>query len=381
MTYTRKKILVFSDWFLPGFKAGGPIRSLVNLTQTLEHDFFIVTRNTDHDSSQPYPDIETNRWIKQSEHVQVLYLSEHAVDATIIRQLLTEASYDFIYLNSLFSPKFTLMPLRIAARLGLQDRVILAPRGMLKPAALSIKSRKKKIFLFISRLLGWFSGIRWHATNDEEADEIRKHYGRNSIIRVAPNLASVITHDVSPAHKESGTLHLVSIARISPEKGILEALEFLKHAHLEGAIRCAFYGTQQNTEYLQQCQNIAAQIDNATIEFPGEIAPEEIPQAIRDAHFFFLPTRGENFGHAIAEALQFGKPVIISDRTPWRNLTSVGAGWDLPLNAGSFAPILKHCLTMSAEEYSNLSQRASSFGKAHAQDSATVDLNYLLFEK
>lgn len=381
MTYTRKKILVFSDWFLPGFKAGGPIRSLVNLTQTLAHDFFIVTRNTDHDSSQPYPDIETNRWIKQSEHVQVFYLSEQAVDATIIRQLLTEASYDFIYLNSLFSPKFTLLPLRIAARLGLQHRIILAPRGMLKPAALSIKSRKKNIFLFISRLLGWFSGIRWHATNDDEADEIRKHYGRNSTIRIAPNLASVVTHDVSPAHKESGTLHLVCIARISPEKGILEALEFLKHARLEGAIRCTFYGTQQNTEYLQQCQNIAAQIDSSTIEFAGEIAPEQIARAIQDAHFFYLPTRGENFGHAIAEALQFGKPVIISDRTPWRNLTSAGAGWDLPLNAGSFAPILKYCLSMSAGEYSNLSQRASSFGKAHAQDSATVDLNYLLFEK
>ena len=46
---------------------------------------------------------------------------------------------------------------------------------------------------------------------------------------------------------------------------------------------------------------------------------------------FFLPTRGENFGHVIAEALSVGTPVLISDQTPWRKLAAVGLGHDLPL--------------------------------------------------
>lgn len=381
MTYTRKKILVFTDWFLPGFKAGGPIRSLVNLTTTLQHDFYIVTRNTDHDSEEPYTGITPQQWIKHDERVHVFYLTESSIDATIIRTLLTESSYDFIYLNSLFSPKFTLLPLRITARLGMQDRIMLAPRGMLKPAALSIKARKKKIFLFVSRYLGWFSGIRWHATNEEEAKEIRVHYGRNAQIRIAPNLASVISEPLPPAHKEQGRLVLVSIARISPEKGILEALEFLKYAQLQGSISCTFFGTQQNTEYLHRCRALAAEIPGADIRFPGEIAPENIAPALMDAHFFYLPTRGENFGHAIAEALQYGKPVIISDRTPWRNLTAAGAGWDLPLHAPSFAPVLANCLSMDHATYLRLSASAADFGKSHAQDPTSVDLNYALFEK
>ena len=381
MKYTRKKILVFTDWFLPGFKAGGPIRSLVNLTQTLQHDFFIVTQNTDHDSTVPYEGIATNCWVKRSEQVQVFYLNGQHINAAVIRQLIAERSYDFIYLNSLFSPKFTLLPLRIAARMGIQNRVVLAPRGMLKPAALSIKSRKKKIFLLVSRMLGWFRGIRWHATNPEEASEIRQHYGKRSIIHEAPNLASVITRDITPPAKESGVMNLVSIARISPEKGIMEAIAFLQHAQLEGVIRCTFYGTQQNGAYLEQCKELAAKINGAVIEFPGEIAPENIAQAIQDAHFFYLPTRGENFGHAIAEALQYGKPVIISDRTPWRNLADESAGWDLALNAESFAPVLQQCLNMNATQYSNFSHRAATYGRAHAQDPATIEQNYLLFEK
>jgi len=381
MTYTRKKILVFTDWFLPGFKAGGPIRSLVNLTTTLQHDFYIVTRNTDHDSDEPYAGITPHQWIKHEEHVHVFYLTETSIDADVIRTLLTESSYDFIYLNSLFSPKFTLLPMRIAARLGMQNRIILAPRGMLKPAALSIKSRKKKIFLFVSRFLGWFSGIRWHATNEEEAQEIRSHYGSNAHLRIAPNLATVISEPLPPAQKEQGQLVLVSIARISPEKGILEALEFLQHAQLKGNIRCTFFGTQQNTEYLQRCKEVAAHIPGADIRFPGEISPENIATALRDAHFFYLPTLGENFGHAIAEALQYGKPVIISDRTPWRNLVAAGAGWDLPLHAPSFAPVLSNCLAMDHATYLRLSTSAAVFGKSQAQDPATVDLNYHLFEK
>jgi glycosyltransferase involved in cell wall biosynthesis len=48
---------------------------------------------------------------------------------------------------------------------------------------------------------------------------------------------------------------------------------------------------------------------------------------------FFFPTRGENYGHVIAESLSVGTPVLISDQTPWRELSSDGLGWDLPLEA------------------------------------------------
>ena len=45
----KKKILVFIDWYLPGFRAGGPIRSCANLISHLsdEFDFNIVTTDTD----------------------------------------------------------------------------------------------------------------------------------------------------------------------------------------------------------------------------------------------------------------------------------------------------------------------------------------------
>lgn len=44
-----------------------------------------------------------------------------------------------------------------------------------------------------------------------------------------------------------------------------------------------------------------------------------------------MPTFNENYGHAIVESFVAGLPVVISDRTPWRNLEKINAGWDIPL--------------------------------------------------
>ncbi len=59
----EKKILVFIDWFLPGYKAGGPIRSVAHIVSQLSgnYKFFIVTRNTDYLESEPYKSIKSNQ--------------------------------------------------------------------------------------------------------------------------------------------------------------------------------------------------------------------------------------------------------------------------------------------------------------------------------
>jgi glycosyltransferase involved in cell wall biosynthesis len=370
---------VFSDWFLPGYKAGGPIRSLANLVHSLDFDFWIVTRITDHHSMQPYEGIKRGAWTQHRSNVQVCYVDQKDVTVPFVKNLLREQSFDYLYFNSLFSPIFTLLPLRAARAMGMTERCVLAPRGMLKPGALSIKSKKKKIFLFVSRLLGWFKNIRWHATNEQEMHEIKHHYGKSCNVFVAPNLASVIESNFEPARKESGSLKLVSIARISAEKGIREAIQFLKSADITSGLECIFFGTQQDEFYLNECKQLASQIAGARITFPGEIAPADIPGALQHAHFFYMATWGENFGHSIAEALQHGKPAIISDRTPWRHLSESKAGWDLPLDETSFAEVIRTCYSMSQEDYNAWSNGSKTLGRTHANNPRHIESYYSLF--
>jgi glycosyltransferase involved in cell wall biosynthesis len=376
----KKRILIFSDWYLPGYRGGGPIRSLANLVSTLRHEFYIVTRNTDHYSTDPYPNIVPDKWIKTADNVHVFYFDEGSISAAAIRDIIRDLKCDRIYFNSLFSPRFTLLPLRVARKMKLQDRCILAPRGMLKSGALSVKARKKKIFLTMVRFFGFFNGIRWHATSEEEAIEIKRTFPGTSNIRIAPNLSSAPHEKPAKIRKRAGELKMICIARISPEKGILEALQFLQQADLRGDVSVEFYGTPQNTAYLAACRALAQNIRGIHISFRGEIVPLDIPAVLTQHHFFYLATLGENFGHAIAEALTNATPVIISNTTPWTALKEKNAGWDLPLSADAFKEVLQYCLAMGGAEYESWSEGAYKYGQQVALDSASISACYAIFE-
>jgi hypothetical protein len=59
------KLLIFTDWFTPGYKAGGPVRSLLNLTRGLQEevDIYVFTSNKDLGAKEPYLDIPANEWV------------------------------------------------------------------------------------------------------------------------------------------------------------------------------------------------------------------------------------------------------------------------------------------------------------------------------
>jgi glycosyltransferase involved in cell wall biosynthesis len=377
----RRRVLVFTDWYLPGYRAGGPIRSLANLARAIDADFYFVTRITDHHSEARYPGIEPRTWYQRSANEWVFYVEAETLGRTLVRRLLGERTYDRIYLNSLFSPRFTLTPLRESRRMRLTERVILAPRGMLKPGALSVKSGKKRLFLFLSRLTGLYSGILWHATSEAEAEEIARHFGDAARVAVAPNLSTGVSAPPPRPLKVPGAIDLLTVARISPEKGITEAVRFLAAARLSGRVVWDIYGPQQNPAYLEEAQRIAAEIPNASITFHGEIAHERIAAELERHHFLYLATRGENYGHAIADALVHGTPVIISDRTPWQGLEARGCGWALPLEEAPFARALRAAQALDDAAYRAMCAASFTLGQSIATDPAAVEANRRLFEK
>ncbi|MBL7943405.1 MAG: glycosyltransferase [Flavobacteriales bacterium] len=376
----RKNILVLTDWFLPGYKAGGPIRSLANLVSAIrEIDFFIVTSDRDHHATAPYDGIAFNTWTKFSDNVQVYYASGGQPDATTWKKLFTERNYSHYYFNSLFSRPFTLRPLRILRSLNPGGKVVLAPRGMLQPGALGIKPVRKKIFLALCKAFGFFKGIRWHATSQAEALAIQ-NYLPSAEVHLAPNLASTTHRQITHPPKSPGLLKLLTIARYSPEKGIRESIEYLRTVDGMGDVTLHIYGTRQNEAYLNECQKAAENFRTVKVHFNGEIHPDEIPSALSNAHFFYSATLGENFGHAIAEALINGVPVIITNLTPWKNLSAQRAGFDLASEPDIFRQVLQQCIEMDNISYSEWTACAFNFGQQISQSAANTEACLTLFD-
>jgi len=108
------------DWYKPGFKAGGPIRSISNLIDYLssKFDIFIITRDTDYLETKSYNTINSNQW-NEIDGASVYYLSKSSTTLKSIKKLIKEVNPDIIYCNSLYSPFFTLIPLFLAKRMNI----------------------------------------------------------------------------------------------------------------------------------------------------------------------------------------------------------------------------------------------------------------------
>ena len=377
----KSKVLIFIDWFLPGDKAGGPIRSCANLMDHLgnDFDFSVVTRDTDYTETKSYLGITSDAWNILPDGKRVYYISANHLNKETISKLLSEEKYDVVYLNGIWSQAFTAWPMKQLKKSKFKGKVIVAARGMLAPSALAIKETKKKMYLYFIKWRNDFSNVIFHATNLQEASDIRKAIGDKNQILIAGNLPRKISESTQHTSKSTDKLRIISIARIAPEKNTLYAIEVLSKVKV--AVESDFYGPIYNEEYWKECKAATEKLpSNVKLNFMGPIPSENILNTLAKYDLFFLPTRGENFGHVILESLQAGTPVLISDQTPWNNLESLKVGWDLPLESQEkFVKIIEGMVNLQIEEFKKLSENAIRFSEDYATSEKLIEENKKLF--
>ncbi|HEV3413649.1 MAG TPA: glycosyltransferase, partial [Puia sp.] len=134
----------------------------------------------------------------------------------------------------------------------------------------------------------------------------------------------------------------IFVARLVSIKNLLFFLRTLS-AGVRSTVGLTVVGPVEDKGYWQECQALIAQLPaNISVDYLGPRRNDELMPLLQQHHIFVLPTTGENFGHSIFEALLAGRPVLISDQTPWLGLTAKQAGWDLPLGDPSgFARVVE----------------------------------------
>lgn len=320
-----ERLFIFYDYFSPAYKAGGPIQSINTMVKALNNtfDFSIFCSNQDLDGSmlQVQKDIWTNY-----EDTPAFYASQRFLKTQNILKLLEEKKPAILFINGIYSWYFNLLPLLFAKG----ARKIVSVRGMLHPGALSQKALKKKVYLLLWKLLGIHRSCEFHATTAEEKHFIEKVFGKRVKIWVAGNFPKVLDYHVPP-YKQEGALTLISVALISPMKNHLLVLQALKNSNYN--IEYLIYGPIKEDSYWKECLELIEEMpSNIEVVYKGEIVPDKIPGALEEAHVFILPSKSENFGHALYEAMTAGKPVITSHFTPWHNLKENNAGLNVSID-------------------------------------------------
>jgi glycosyltransferase involved in cell wall biosynthesis len=350
-----------------------------------EFDFYVVTRDRDSGMSAPYREAGHGDWIAIGKG-RVRYLEESQISVRQIVGIFDEIIPEVVILNSFFDPIFTHRVL-FARRLGKTGdaRFLLAPRGEFSPGALGLKGKKKRLFLLFAKVTGLYKGLMWQASSANELKLIHGCFLRPPVdqICVARNIGSPATSvddSVRKQRQKSQALRVVFLSRIVPMKNLDFALEILRD--VKEKVVFSIFGPVEDRAYWDACTNlISALPENVSVRYLGEVEPGRVHSVLADNDLFLLPTRGENFGHVIHEALQAGLPVLISDQTPWDSKSLKGAGWAVPLDQRSeFVRIIKDLAATDPDEQRKMSEAASSVVSSLQRLHCDVEANRKLLE-
>ena len=339
----KKTILCFVNYYIPGYKAGGPIRSIANIVETFgdKFDIKIICANHDDLDIKPYKNIKSNSWNTVGK-AQVFYASPESTNFKGIKKILDETPYDLLYLNSFFSFKFTIIPL-LLRKLGLVSKklCIIAPRGEFSPEAVKLKGLKKKTYITLSNWLNLYRNLYWQASSSFEKNDIRREIGNlANKIYIATNITKLtpVTSENIKLRKP-GPLRLIFLSRISPKKNLDFLLRVL--SKINTPVELAIYGPKGDTGYWKRCLNLKKKLPSNIKVLVGDVVPgKKVLKVFGQHDLFVFPTLGENFGHAIAESLTAGTPVLVSNRTPWGS-SNKGGVEILPLKEDKWIKAIK----------------------------------------
>ena len=339
------EILFLNPYYYPGFRSGGPQRTVMNIADAFgdKNDIYILTQNRDMGCTDSY-NVETHKWIRVG-NANVMYLPPKDYNIKSIKKY--SADFDTVYSCGLFCG-CTINAI-LLHKINKSQKLYVAPMGVFSKAAIASKAFKKRAFLIVFKYLGLFKNIVWSFTSELELEEAKAALG-NTIkdFIIAEDLPRKVDFEAQIAkiqnnkNQENEVLKLVFLSRISPKKNLEYCVQILNKI-TDKEIVFDVYGTFENEEYWGKCRKLLESLPkNIHYRCYGEVNSEKVIDVFSDYDAFFFPTKGENFGHVIYEALAAGCVPVISDRTPWLDLKENGCGYVLPLeNPNVFIDTIK----------------------------------------
>ena len=320
-------------------------------------NFSIVTLNHDLGDKEPYPDVTARVWSEVGS-ARVMYVDSSDMTLRFVQRLLENGQYDVVYLNSFFSPRFSIIPMLAHRFSRTTSTLLMAPRGEFSSGALELKSFKKRMFISIGKLVGLFKGVKFHASTIMEAEDIWRAIGSEYKVEIAKDLPDLsvpeIPKIVNSCENRKSILKVCFISRIVPKKNLDYAIKVLKQC--QGEIEFSIYGSKEDEDYWKLCEGLLSELpDNISSSYCGTLHPSMVKKALLSYDTFLFPTRGENFGHVIAEALLSGVFPLISDQTPWRQVEELNIGRTIRLtNMQGFVEELERFCSLSVSERYNI---------------------------
>ena len=303
------KLLIYINYFYPGINSGGPAKSISNLINLIHKkiDVLIVTKNYDFKSKLTY-NLPTNRLLTYKSKAKIIYSSKKFSFQTLKK---TEIGFNNVFLCGFFEP-YTFKTLFKLIFINPTKKYFILPMGVFSKIHIRQKRLKKRLYTFIFNLFKLYNKITFVFTSKEELNNASHH------IKTIPNyifLPDIPTKSFNVKFKKNKTPSVVFISRIHPLKNLDFTIDILNK--LKKSVNFDIYGPIEDKKYWEECLLKLKKTKNILNWKYKGVAYKNVGKIFSDYDLFIFPTKGENFGHVIFEAMSNGCIPVISDRTPW----------------------------------------------------------------
>ena len=279
-------------------------------------------------------------------------------------------AHDIVHANTIWT-----WPVHLTIQSAIRNNkpIVLSPHGMLYPQALKVSAWKKKMIgaLFVNKDIMKATYI--HATSEEEAKHIR-NYGIDLPIAVIPNCIDMSAFP--PVRETTNQIRRIGfIGRLNPIKNVdllLEAWAKIKEITTQTELLLIGDGEPQ---YVNGLKDIVKthRLDNVT--FCGFLSGKELVDTIHTLDIQILPSKSENFGMVVAEALASGVPAITSKGTPWKILDEINAGWWIDANVETLASTLAEAIHIEEERRKQMGRNGRQYiEKTYSAENVAVKM-------
>ena len=341
---------------------GGPSQMVLGLSEALarqEAEVTILTTDSNGDTGQAPLEVPLDRPVEQHGY-QIRYFRcspfrRYKFSLGLLQWLWQNApDYDVAHIHALFSPVSSGAATVARSR---QLPYLLRPLGTLDPADLKKKQQLKKIYAALLERPNLAGSAGIHFTSPQEA-KVSERFGTTPPDYIIP--LGVKLPQIPPPGKAREKWGIpqdlpivLFMSRIDPKKGLDLLIPALEKLLQQGEkFHFVLAGTNPQdpnfeTQIQQQIQNSPL---NSCTTITGFVTGELKAQLLRDADIFTLPSYYENFGIAVAEALAYGVPVVISDQVHiWEDIAQANGGWICHCEVESLTQSLQMALQQPQE--------------------------------
>ena len=276
--------------------------------------------------------------------------------------------YDIYHANGIWTYP-TYKTIRVARK---EDKpCIVTIHGMLNRDALKMTSFKKQLFLKLFQKQDLQSVAYIHATSEYEAECIRE-LGITTPIAVIPN--GVVDYGKKHLISSDGIIRFGFVGRTDPVKNIDVLLSaWQKLGNYTKNCQLTIIGGGNDPEYSKKLHTFVSEHNMNNVVFTGLLSKEKALREMAKLDYLILPSRSENFGMVIPEALSMGIPCIASKGTPWNELNTHNCGWWIDGNEKSLCGTIKNALNTPTEEYNLMATNGVDLVKSKYSINKTVD--------